>query len=94
VAITVTGRGRVRQIAMAPHGRSGGTAADARTGGRPAYFDGRFVDTPCYDRSGLGPGASVSGPAVIEQLDCTTVVLPGQIARVDGYLNLVVQEER
>jgi len=94
VAITVTGRGRVRQIAMAPRGRNGGTAADARTGARPAYFDGRFVDTPCFDRRGLGPGASVSGPAVIEQLDCTTVVLPGQAARVDGYLNLVVQEER
>ena len=52
------------------------------------------MDTPCFDRRGLGPGASVSGPAAIEQLDCTTVVLPGQAARVDGYLNLVVQEER
>jgi N-methylhydantoinase A len=34
------------------------------------------------------------GPAVIEQMDSTTVILPGQAARVDNYLNLVVEEGR
>jgi len=94
VAIAVTGRGRVPQLPTAPRPRDGVPAGDARTGARPVYFDGCFTDTPCYDRSRLEPGAAVAGPAVIEQMDCTTVILPGQAARVDGYLNLVVREER
>jgi N-methylhydantoinase A len=92
VSLKVIGRGRVRPVRMTGRARGSGTAGDARTDVRPAYFDGRFVDTPCYRRERLAPGAAIPGPAIVDQLDCTTVVLPGQTARVDDYLNLVVEE--
>jgi N-methylhydantoinase A len=38
-------------------------------------------------------GSTISGPAVLEQLDCTTVIRPGQVARVDEWKNLVVTQE-
>src|SRR5205085_2786790 len=47
-------------------------------------------DCPCVDRETLGAGAVVIGPAVVEQLDSTTVVAPGQRAMVDGVGNLVL----
>ena len=53
-------------------------------GKRQVHFqesDG-FVDCPIYDRSLLAPGQEISGPAIIEQMDTTTVVLPGQNATV------------
>jgi N-methylhydantoinase A len=31
------------------------------------------------------------GPAIVEQMDATTLVLPGQTADVDASLNLVVR---
>ncbi len=62
----------------------------AVVGGRLVHLDGRDWDCPIYDREGLEPGNRVPGPAVIEQMDTTTLVLPDQRARVDGHRNLVI----
>lgn len=51
---------------------------------RPVFFEGGFVDTPVYDRGRLPGGVELSGPAVIEQADATTVLEPGTRARVHG----------
>jgi N-methylhydantoinase A len=68
------------------------STADALRGHRCALFEetGEYVQTPIYERSRLSPGAAIDGPAIIEQLDSTTVVLPGQRATVDPYGTLVV----
>ena len=63
----------------------------ARKPTRPVYFSGRFTPTPIYERSLLEVGDTVQGPAVIEQVDSTTLLLPGQRALVDPYANLVVE---
>ena len=56
---------------------------------RPVWFDPHApVDTPVFDRSRLRPGTEIAGPAIVEQLDATTVVHPGDRARVDGHANL------
>jgi N-methylhydantoinase A len=59
---------------------------------RPVYFDrrGSFVDTPCYKRSGLAPGLTFAGPAVVDQDDTTTVIPPDFQARVDAGGNLIL----
>lgn len=72
-----------------------GTAARP-DGERKVAFDpkdgiGGFVDTPVHRRAGLRAGHVVEGPAIIEQLDTTTVIFPGQTARVDGYGNLIIE---
>jgi len=71
---------------------SGEPVEAARAGARPVYFGelGRFVDCPVYDRTRLQPGHRLEGPAIVQQLDSTTVVYPGQSASVDRYLNLIV----
>ena len=46
-----------------------------------------------YARGLLEPGHEISGPAVIEQLDTTTVIHPEQQATVDDYRNLIVKEK-
>ena len=67
--------------------RMPGTLADAPVGTRPAYFGG-FVSAAVYDRGRLPQGARIAGPAIIEQLDTTTVVPPGVTAVVDDAANL------
>jgi N-methylhydantoinase A len=42
------------------------------------------------DRDRLRPGTRIDGPAVIEQVDSTTVILRGQTAVVDAYRNIIV----
>ena len=56
---------------------------------RPVWFADAWHDAPVYQRSGLPP--VVEGPAIIEQLDCTTVLEPGNRARVDALGNLLVE---
>ncbi|SMH36759.1 hydantoinase/oxoprolinase family protein [Mesorhizobium australicum] len=44
-----------------------------------------------YDRHKLAPGNVVHGPAIIDQMDTTTVVPAGCVARVDPYLNIIME---
>jgi N-methylhydantoinase A len=69
-------------------------AAGAGIGRRPLYDLKRnaFVDAVLYDRVRLGAGAKLTGPAIIEQYDSTTVVLTGQTLTVDSVGNLLIAE--
>jgi N-methylhydantoinase A len=66
------------------------TANPESTGVRPVYFDGRFQDTPIYDRASLPPNYKLAGPAVVEEFGSTTVVFPGQQLTVDPHGILIV----
>jgi N-methylhydantoinase A len=65
--------------------------AAARVGERPVYFDeAGFVPTPVYRRELLRAGHRLDGPAIVEQMDSTTVLLPGQWAAIDAQANILV----
>ena len=86
------GRG---QIAPARH--TAGRSAPERLGPQAAshravwFAPDAAQDTPVYDRASLLPGDTIAGPAVIEQLELTTLLFPGDRATVDPYLNLTVE---
>lgn len=50
-----------------------------------------FTDTAVYDRADLHPGASFEGPAIVEQVDTTVIIHPGQTVRVDKFGNLLIE---
>jgi len=62
----------------------------ALNGMRAVWFEGAFRDTPIYQREKLPLHAKFSGPAIVEQLDCTTVIDPGNRVEVDALGNLLV----
>ncbi|HEX7522126.1 MAG TPA: hydantoinase/oxoprolinase family protein, partial [Acidimicrobiia bacterium] len=62
-------------------------ATEARRGSRPAYFGVEFVDTPVYDGSLLGAGATVTGPALVEEPFTVVVVPPGATLTLDVHGN-------
>ena len=57
---------------------------------RMVYFGGRLYDTPILRRDDLAVGDSVTGPAIIEQMDATTVLDPGARLVVDPVGNLII----
>ena len=69
---------------------SGSTDPDPRAT-RRATIGGETDATPVYDRSTLGPGASLDGPAVVEGVESTVVVPPGADATVDDLGNVVIE---
>jgi N-methylhydantoinase A len=85
----LSARGRLRQPAPPHHAPAAAPPVPLER--RPVWFDADApVDTPVYDRAGLAPGHGLDGPAVIEQLDATTLLHPGDRLTVDGALNLVL----
>ena len=71
-------------------------ASAARIGSRAVYLPeaGGFTTCPVYDRALLTHGHQLTGPAIIDQLDATTLILPGQRATVDAYRNLRIDVSR
>jgi len=81
-----------RAVTHHPGDGRAGDAEAARKGERPAYFGskGGYIPTPVYDRYRLGPGYSLTGPAIIEERESTAIIGPGGRVRVDEGLNIVV----
>ena len=68
--------------------------ASASFGSRRVWFAEGWRETALWRREALAPGASLAGPAIIEQLDTTTVLPPGASAGVDADGNLVIAAGR
>ena len=76
-----------REVAAAPSPR---LVASAVKGRRGVSFNGPTIDAVLYERDGLDIGATIAGPALVEQFDATTVIPPGWNGQVDGYGNLIM----
>ncbi len=65
--------------------------ADACVAMRQVWFETGWVETPIYHRSQLPLHSVLDGPAIVEQLDTSTVLEPGSRARLDVFGNLIVE---
>ncbi|MBM3504609.1 MAG: hydantoinase/oxoprolinase family protein [Alphaproteobacteria bacterium] len=90
VNLRVAGLGRMREVAPF-RAKAAGDVAAAIVGRQQVYFGKTWSETPLYDRDKLGEGATFEGPAIIQQYDSTTLVLPGQRVRVDRCGNLLIE---
>jgi N-methylhydantoinase A len=68
----------------------GGSEALRPSGARQVRFNGGWFDTRIFDRASLRNGATLAGPAIVEQPDTTVVIDPGATAVVDALGNLVI----
>jgi N-methylhydantoinase A len=87
---------RVEAVGIVPKAtltRSTGTRSAAVAGARPVWLQeaGGFVDCAVYDRDRLIAGDTFNGPAIVEQMDATTFLPSGMAARVDPWLNLILE---
>lgn len=79
---------------IVPEPFMGKDASEAVIGSRKVYEgDGQFASYTLYDREKLHCGNIIEGPAVVEQMDSTTIILEGQTARVDPYLNMMIERK-
>jgi N-methylhydantoinase A len=93
VNLRVIARGRVPKPELAAGEVGTADASAAQRGTVTVHTDGQHREVPTYDRAGLRPGMQLHGYAIVEQYDATTVVLPGHVATVDPYLNLLIRPE-
>jgi 5-oxoprolinase (ATP-hydrolysing) len=82
VSLRVRSRGKLPELSIALANAASSSAS--RKGSRLAWFDGKFVETPVFDRYALAPGARLEGPAIIEEREATTIIAPGDSVVVDA----------
>jgi N-methylhydantoinase A len=75
--------------ALAPSAEA--STEGALLGQREVWFDGAWHRTSVWSRLDLPAGAVITGPAILEQPDATTVVEPGLVARVDRLGNILIE---
>ena len=80
--------GAVVKADIRPHGAG---AAPEVLEKRDVWFEGGWHETPVYARHTVGAGARVEGPAIVEEMSSTAIVLPGQSGRCDTMGNLIVE---
>lgn len=70
-----------------------GNAKPTPKGMREVWYDGQSqaMSTNLYDREALAAGASINGPAIIDQIDSTTVIPPDASAYIDAWLNIQIK---
>ena len=88
----VIGRVAPVDLPAAEAGEAAGTRRAAPSARREVWHEGRRLPVDVYSRDRVGPGAVVPGPAVIEQADTTTFLLPGWQARADRLGTLILTE--
>ena len=88
----VTLRVRASVPSKSPVAKAGAAGGQPLKGRRKVYVAavGAFEDVPVYDRALLAPGATLSGPAIIEERESTTVIDRGDALAVDAHGCLVV----
>ncbi len=91
LAVRAIGLGRTAPPADATVDTGGPDAAAAMVDQRQVFFDQGFVATEIYDRTLLRAGNRLTGPAIVEQADATTVVPPGHAAEVDAHGNMLIR---
>ena len=64
---------------------------EAADGERQVWFDGKWHATNIYARDRLPIGGKFNGPAIVEQMDTTIVIEPGNIVEVDCDGNLLIE---
>lgn len=92
LAFRVEATGRIPRPVLARQKPGPRDPAPALKGEREVFFPGQgFVSTVVYDMRKLRAGNALGGPAIIETPVTTIVVHPGQEARVDEYMNVVIE---
>jgi N-methylhydantoinase A/oxoprolinase/acetone carboxylase beta subunit len=92
VNLRVVGVGRIPDIEP-PHVAQGGEAPDkaARAGKRRVVFESGACEAAIYQRGALKAGNRIDGPAIVQQMDTTTVIPPSVSATVDRHGNLIMR---
>ncbi len=58
------------------------------------YYEGQWYDAIIYDRGKIGVNSAIPGPCIVQEMDSTTVILPGHSATVDSVGNILINPDK
>jgi N-methylhydantoinase A len=67
--------------------------SSAKLGSQSIFVDGNTLEAEIYRRDGLGSGSVIIGPAIVTEMDSTTLILPHHQGLVDDFGNIIITPE-
>ena len=83
-----------RQIKSLANENFAGSLDDAVIQDSRFYHEAQWHDAKIYDRTKLHAKLVVPGPAIVSEMDSTSVILPGYAAEVDQVGNLIINPKK
>jgi N-methylhydantoinase A len=93
VGLRAVVQGAERQFVSPVRGKGTADASGAKVQATRVYTDGQWCDGHIYDRSKLQPGNRIVGPAIVTEMDATSLILPGHVGIVDDVGNILIWPE-
>lgn len=88
--IRAVARATAKPLAEQPVGDASASLEDCVVQDTRFYYGGAWHDAKIYDRSKLHTNLVVPGPAIVGEMDSTTIILPGFLATIDEVGNLLI----
>ena len=73
---------------------SNSSVDDAKIQDSQFYYEGKWHDATLFERNKIGVNSTIPGPSIIQEMDSTTVILPGHSATVDKIGNLLINPNK
>jgi N-methylhydantoinase A len=93
VNIRAVALGKAANVAAEKIETGSADASAAKLRDQKVWMDGATRDAVIYDRAKLKAGNRITGPAIICEMDSTTLVLNGHVAEVDAFANILINPE-
>ncbi len=93
VNLRAVAQGQAPAVAAPELERGSEDPAAARTGAERVFVDGKHRDANVYARSLLRAGNLLSGPAIVTEMDSTTLILPDHVGQVDANANILIRPD-
>ena len=93
VNLRLTAIGLLSKPELKEEGEVGPDPGFALKGRRLVFMERKQIEVSIFDRKGLRCGNKIEAPAIIEQVDSTTVLFTGYRATVDRYRNLIIEKK-
>ena len=93
VGLRAVVQGAEKSFVTPDTGRGGADASAAKVQETRIFEGGQWCDAWIYDRAKLKPGNIVQGPAVVTEMDSTSVILPGHVGTIDAIGNILIWPE-
>ncbi len=93
VNIRVVALGKAANVGAEEIARGDGNPAAAKMRNHELWMDGKAQAGAIYDRAKLRSGDTIKGPAIVIEMDSTTLIHAGHVATVDTYGNILIRPE-
>ena len=90
VTLRAAAQGKGTSVKRPAIAAGGSSPKAAVVGEQKTYMDGKRRKAIVYDRAGLKAHNKITGPAIVLEMDSTTVILPGYSGTVDSFGNILI----